>query len=305
MTVDDSALTLAGEFPAATEEQWTAQVAKALDRTGAMTPDAAMARLTSTTYDGITVDPLYVPADQAAPAVATRHGDWQIRQLVRPGDERLAMEELEKGASAVLLDLRGQDDVDAARLTELLDGVLLDLAPVALQPGDHWEVPARALLDVYSTAGITDPHAVLGADPLGSHLAGRVADVADELTRLGALAAEVAATHPHVRVAVVDGTRFDDAGASEAQVLGATVAAGLAYLRALDDAGVALDTAFGQLELQLPATADQFATIALFRAARQLWGRVAEVLEVPPRGRQHRLPRRRRAGRCSPPTTPG
>ncbi len=49
----------------------------------------------------------------------------------------------------------------------------------------------------------------------------------------------------------------------------------------LTDAGVALDDAFGQVELQLPATADQFATIATCRAARLLWARVAEVLGAP------------------------
>ena len=272
MTADDS-LTLAAEFPAATEEQWTAQVAKALDKSGGLTPEAAMAKLTSTTYDGLTIEPLYVPGEQA-PAVATRHGDWQIRQLVRGGD-RQALEELEKGASAVLLDLRDEDDVTAETLVRLLDGVLLDLAPVALKPGDHWEIPARALLQVCE--GIEPADLMLGADPLGSHLAGTIAHVAGDLERLGALAA----ANPGVRVAAVDGTRFDDAGASEAQVLGATVAAGLAYLQALTAAGVPLATAFGQIELQLPATADQFATIALFRAVRQLWARVAEVLDVP------------------------
>lgn len=277
MTADDS-LTLAAEFPAPTEEQWTAQVAKALDKTGGLAPEAAIAKLTSTTYDGLRIDPLYVPGDVPAPAIATRHGGWQIRQPVHPsGDDRLALEELEKGATAVLLDLRDEDGVDAARLRTLLDGVLLDLAPVALRTGPDWEGPARALLEVYGEIDATG--AVLGADPLGHHLAGTVADIAGDLQRLGALAASVQGAG--VRVAVVDGTRFDDAGASEAQVLGATVAAGIAYVRALTDAGVPLATAFGQIELQLPATADQFATIALFRAARQLWARVAEVLDTP------------------------
>jgi methylmalonyl-CoA mutase len=285
VTVDDSALTLAAGFPPATEEQWRTQVAKALDRSGGLEPEAAIAKLTSTTYDGLTVAPLYVPGEAPTPApTPARHGDWEIRQQVRPGGgARLALEELEKGAGAVLLDLRDEPEADTARLAELLDGVLADLAPVALRTGAHWEAPARALLDVWADAGV-DPRevrGVLGADPLGSHLAGTVAHIAIDLHRLGDLAAELAPTHPHVRVAVVDGTRFDDAGASEAQVLGATVAAGLAYLRALTGAGVPLEAAFVQLELQLPATADQFATIALFRAARQLWVRVAEVLDAP------------------------
>ena len=71
-----------------------------------------MAKLTSTTYDGLTIDPL-VRAWRAGPAVAARHAaTGQIRQHVRGGD-RLALEELEKGACAVLLDLCDEDDVTA------------------------------------------------------------------------------------------------------------------------------------------------------------------------------------------------
>ena len=40
-------------------------------------------------------------------------------------------------------------------------------------------------------------------------------------------------------------------------------------------------TAIGRIELRLAATADQFATIAKFRAVRLLWARVAEVVGAP------------------------
>src|SRR5690349_5965380 len=63
-------LVLAGEFPAADHEQWAAAVAKALDRAGELTPDAALARLRSTTYDGITIEPLYTADDAPAPGAA-------------------------------------------------------------------------------------------------------------------------------------------------------------------------------------------------------------------------------------------
>ena len=74
----------------------------------------------------------------------------------------------------------------------------------------------------------------------------------------------------------VDGTRFHDAGASDAQQLGATIAAGIEYLRALDARGVVPADAIARIELRLAATADQFATIATFRAVRLVWARVAE-----------------------------
>jgi methylmalonyl-CoA mutase len=59
------------------------------------------------------------------------------------------------------------------------------------------------------------------------------------------------------------------------------VAAGIEYLRALEQRGVAPSDAIARIELRLAATADQFATIATFRAVRRLWARVAEAAGAP------------------------
>jgi methylmalonyl-CoA mutase len=75
----------------------------------------------------------------------------------------------------------------------------------------------------------------------------------------------------------VDALPYHEAGASAAQELGCSLATGVAYLRLLTEAGLPVDAAFGQLEFRYAATADQFLTIAKLRAARRLWGRVAEV----------------------------
>ncbi|EOD67199.1 methylmalonyl-CoA mutase family protein, partial [Amycolatopsis vancoresmycina] len=102
-----------------------------------------------------------------------------------------------------------------------------------------------------------------------------------------ALAARVAGKYPNVRTIVADGLPFHEAGGSDAQELGALVAAGVAYLRALTDAGLDVEAAAGQLEFRLAATADQFSTIAKLRAARRLWARVAEVCGFTSPMRQH------------------
>ena len=47
-----------------------------------------------------------------------------------------------------------------------------------------------------------------------------------------------ARTYPGVRALVVDGTRYHRAGASDAEELGCSLAAGVAYLRALTAAGL-------------------------------------------------------------------
>ncbi len=55
----------------------------------------------------------------------------------------------------------------------------------------------------------------------------------------------------------------------------------MAYLRALTEQGLDVAGAARALEFRFAATADQFTTIALLRAARRLWDRVGEASGVP------------------------
>lgn len=82
---------------------------------------------------------------------------------------------------------------------------------------------------------------------------------------------------------------YHEAGGSAAQELGSSLATGVAYLRALTEAGLGVEEACAQLEFRYAATADQFLTIAKMRAARRLWARVAEVCGAARSGaqRQH------------------
>ena len=55
------------------------------------------------------------------------------------------------------------------------------------------------------------------------------------------------------------------------------LALGAHYLRALDEAGVAVDEAARLVEFRLAATDDQFVTIAKLRAVRRMWARMLEL----------------------------
>ncbi|MGW0416503.1 methylmalonyl-CoA mutase family protein, partial [Streptomyces collinus] len=89
-----------------------------------------------------------------------------------------------------------------------------------------------------------------------------------------------------LRALTVDALPYHEAGGSAAQELGASLATGVAYLRELTGAGLTVEAACAQLEFRYAATADQFLTIAKLRAARRLWGRVAEVSGAPGAGAQ-------------------
>ena len=83
--------------------------------------------------------------------------------------------------------------------------------------------------------------------------------------------------------AVADGRIIHNAGGSEAQELAFAIAAAVDYLRALEASGVPLDAARGMIYFRLAADADEFLTIAKFRALRKLWARVEAACGLAPK----------------------
>ena len=77
--------------------------------------------------------------------------------------------------------------------------------------------------------------------------------------------------------AVADGRVIHAAGGSEAQELAFALASAVAYLRALEQGGIALDDARRFIYFRLAADQDQFLTIAKFRAMRKFWARIEQA----------------------------
>jgi methylmalonyl-CoA mutase len=296
-----SDLDLAAEFPQATREQWQELVAGVLRKSGKLPedfPGAPESKLVTRTYDGIEIQPLYtaedVPGETGFPGlppfVRGSRPDgristgWDVRARFTGADarevNRAILADLEGGVTSIWL------SVPPASIADALNEVYLDLAPVVLDAGASYEEAASELLALFDEREIpaSEATAVLGADPIG--LAARTGSAA-VLEPAAALAARVAGKYPKVRTIVADGLPFHEAGGSDAQELGALVAAGVTYLRSLTDAGLDAETAAGQLEFRIAATADQFSTIAKLRAGRRLWARVAEVCGFASPMRQH------------------
>ena len=83
--------------------------------------------------------------------------------------------------------------------------------------------------------------------------------------------------------AVADGRVIHAAGGSEAQELAFALASAVAYLRALEQGGIALDDARRFIYFRLAADQDQFLTIAKLRAIRKLWARIEQACGLDPR----------------------
>ena len=299
---EPESLALAAEFPAATRAEWRALVSTVLARSGVDgDPEQALAH---TTYDGIAIKPLYTADDVhgvdglpgrppfvrgAAVAGATERG-WDVRTRHTGPDigavNTAIVADLESGATSLWLVL-GEGAIAADDLGRALDGVYLDLAPIVLDAGAHSEEAEQALLTLAERRGV-DPAKLrgsLGLDPIG--LRARTGSPAD----LGVLrGSEQSKQLTGMQRATVDATVYHDAGASDAQELGIAAAVGVAYLRALTEAGRSVDDALAAIEFRYAVTAEQFPSIAKLRAARRVWDRIAELSGAGPdrRGqRQH------------------
>ncbi|MCX5253007.1 methylmalonyl-CoA mutase subunit beta [Streptomyces canus] len=300
MTVlPDDGLSLAAEFPDANLEQWHGLVAGVLRKSGKeVSGTAAEDALSTALEDGLRTRPLYTAHDAApdpgfpgfapfvrgARAEGNTTGGWDVRQRHAVADNTAVLTDLENGVTSLWL-VAGEGGIPVASLGKVLDGVYLDLAPIALDAGSQVASAAQELLRLYDERGIDGKAArgSLGADPLGQEArTGQASDFAPVVP----LARRCAEEYPGLRALTVDALPYHEAGGSAAQELGASIATGVAYLRELTEAGLSVEQACAQLEFRYAATADQFLTIAKLRAARRLWARVAEVCGAPGAGAQ-------------------
>jgi methylmalonyl-CoA mutase len=296
-------LTLAGDFAEPSRDEWRELVAGVLRKAGRLPdePTGPVEDLLATRLaDGITVAPLYTAEDsperggapgvspfvRGASALGSSPDGWLIRQRHADPDvdacAEAVMADLENGVGSLWLVL-GEGAIPVDGLRRVLDRVYLDIAPVALDAGPHTEQAAGVLLELATEREVAadELRGTLGADPLG-RLAGsdEHTDVDAGLRLAGELAARCVAERPNLRALTADATVYHNAGADDAQELAASLATGVAYLRALTAAGLSVPDALAQIEFRYAATADQFATIAKLRAARGLWARVARECGV-------------------------
>ncbi|HZB62073.1 MAG TPA: methylmalonyl-CoA mutase subunit beta [Microvirga sp.] len=286
-------LTLAADFPQATREQWLKLVE------GVLKGADFGRKLVGKTHDGIAVQPLYPKAEGAAPVAREQAGRWLVSQRVDHPDpakaNELALLDLEGGADALTLVIRkapasrgfgvrvdSLDDLDRA-----LSGVMLDLIHLRLDAGGHGRQIAAMVLALAERRGhkLSDLSVDLGLDPVGAMASlGRMSASWDAVAhRMGDTLADLTGRGFKGRVFLADGRVYHEAGASETQELAAVLATGLAYLRGLEAHGHGLDAARDSLAFLLVADADEFLTVAKFRALRRLWARVEQACGLEPK----------------------
>jgi methylmalonyl-CoA mutase len=281
-------LTFAAEFPAATREQWVALASRVLK-------GRPFEALRARTADGLPIEPLYARARDSV-RIAARAGRWQLMARADHPDPAAAnaqaLEDLEGGANGLVL--VGAASVGAQgyglmpdTIARVLDGVLLD-AGIAIEfdlSPQTKDLPlALAALVKERGIALSSLDVRFGFDPLGASVCngGFPLAWAQFASLTAKLTADLATQGFKRAIMVADGRIVHGAGGTEAQELAYVIAVAVAYLRALEGHGVALDEARRMIFFRLAADADQLLTVAKFRALRALWARVEESCGLAP-----------------------
>jgi methylmalonyl-CoA mutase len=290
MAASEQAAPFIDSFAPSTEEQWRKKVEAALK-------GAPVQKLVSKTYDGFDIQPLY-PRAANKPRAFRASGDWAVTARVDHPDSaaanELALTDLENGANGLQVVFAGAVGgygfglKDAGALAPALKDIQLDaglriVLDLPVQSGLH----VAALLDLVAARGY-DPKTLdisFGLDPIGAAAAtGAPLDWTEDGPKLAELARILVAKGFDKGLIAADGRVVHAAGGSPAQELAFALASGVAALRALEAAGLSLDAARKLIDFRLAADADEFLTLAKFRALRRLWASVERAcgLEAKP-----------------------
>jgi methylmalonyl-CoA mutase len=293
MTSVTDDLKLAADFPKATVDDWRKLVDGVLK-------GAPFEKLVGKTYDGLKIEPLYPRATGVAPVPGRpASAPWQIVQRIDHPDAAAAnaqaLTDLENGATGLALVFAGSNsargfglDPGADAVARVLQDIHLDAGiGIDLEIGPQSRMAAIHVAEFVKRKGL-DPAACdirFGMDPLAAAavwghspylwdaIAPAITDAIKGLAGLGFKGPFVSA----------DGRVIHDAGGSEVQELAFVLACGIAYLRAIESAGIPLEQAQGMISARLAADADQFLTMAKFRALRLLWARIETTCGLTPK----------------------
>ncbi|RLQ89384.1 methylmalonyl-CoA mutase subunit beta [Notoacmeibacter ruber] len=285
----DAALLRNAEFAPVDMESWRKLAEKAL-RGGDFEDN-----LVNRSDDGIALGPLFEPAEPRILSRAEPTRNWSIAQRVDDPDVDRARQQIETdlrgGASGLALVFEGAPNAFGYGLPaseETLSRLLKDLPvnDIALRIDVH---PASRksmdwLVQNLSNRAINPSKLRLS---FGIDSAATFGGTGRLRMSLEALAASLPQSLAHFFAMQVpgvlleaDGRVYHNAGATEAQELGAMASVAIAHLSIFEEARQPIAHAAPHIGFALSATHDQYLTIAKIRALRLIWARLLEECQV-------------------------
>src|SRR5882672_8193099 len=239
MTSETDDLRLAADFAPASYDDWRKLVDGVLK-------GAPFEKLVGKTYDGLKIDPIYRRAQGATP-VAGRPAaaPWRIMQRIDHPDATVAnaqaLHDMENGTTGLEIEFADGPGARGFGVADLVESRGFDPAKVDIR-FDYQPLSTMAVRGAAAAPWpeMEQPFAKMIGDLMGRGFKGPFA--------------------------LADGRPVHDAGGSEAQELAFALAVAVAYLRAMETGGMALDAARTAVSFRLSADADQFLTMAKFSA---------------------------------------
>ena len=158
---DFTPLPLANEFEQVSNSDWVAHAEKTLKK-------GTLESLITTTTDGISVKPLYSAADSIGRVASPGSPTWDIRALIMAATpeaaNKIALEELMKGSTSLLLDLF---TIGSSDLRHILSDIYPEMTSISLHPSPYGVEVAAELLKFWDGKDLSSCKGDLGLDPLG------------------------------------------------------------------------------------------------------------------------------------------
>ena len=306
--MSDPAQDLLSEFPEHTYEQWHAAAV-------ALLKGAPFEKLlVSTTYEDITIQPIYRREDIASlqqrkdfpgagSLVRGSHAGgflksgWEVSQELKASSTAELNSMIHEGLNGGQSELNiavgcGQaecckggvaihsvDDVKTA-----LAGVAIDAVSIYWQTGPS-SVPVAALV-IASAEQLGVPASQLRCgfenDPLGELVAKGALhqSLKTRFDHMAALTAYAMKSAPQLRTISVRGDVYHNAGATATQELAYVVATLVFYLEEMKARGLSPESVLPHVRIRLAVGSDYFMEISKIRAARWLWSKVAAAYGV-------------------------
>jgi methylmalonyl-CoA mutase len=266
------------EFPPVTTQSWEDAIA------GDLKGADYLKKLIWQTEEGLAVKPYYRSEDLAAlelPDVAPgvfpylrssrTTGDWRIREEIEIGDPEKANQAAQSAVAA------GTEEIAFLNVA-IKNGSDLGMVLVGLQETHvHFQTAGEPLLRlvIESLKGRKDrPSISTGWNPLTNP----------------DFAAEVLRDMPPALVPfTLDGSEFEEAGATAVEEIGFTLAAGIDFLAEMQLRGIDVDRAATSVAFSFAVGSNYFFQIAKFRAFRMLWANAVESYGVAPESTRARI----------------
>ncbi|MBQ6807726.1 MAG: acyl-CoA mutase large subunit family protein [Firmicutes bacterium] len=285
------------EFEATSYEQWKEAAVETLK--GAPFEK----KLLTKTYEGITLEPLYTEESAAAFAQQLSFPGsedflrgvktsgyiaepWAVAQAVDAAcpKEANAMlkQELERGANAITLDMRGPVRIqDLADLEALLQDIRLCETALNVYCGAS-ALPMLGMLKARADKAGFKMEAYkgcVGADPIGEYALNGKSDAKIEcyIKQMAAAIRAAEENAPGLKTIFIQGSVYHNGGANAVQEVAASMATAIAYIDALMEEGLSIEQIAKQIRFGFSLGANFFMEIAKLRAARMVWAQIVKA----------------------------